>query len=73
MANSCIREVDRIGMRDRRKFNGARPREEARHVISKIIRANGIKIAVEGSKRCSIAAMRKIMKTVKDEGSQSES
>ena len=62
---SCIREVDRIGVRGRRKSCAARPREKGRrHAVSKIRRAVSMKIAVEDSKRGNIAAERKRLKTV---------
>ena len=61
---SCIREVDRIGVRGRRKSCVARPREEERHAVSKIKRAVSMKIAVKDSKRGNIAAERKRLKTV---------
>lgn len=49
LVNSCVREVDRIGVRERRKSCAARPWEEGRHAVSKIRRAVGMKIAVEDS------------------------
>ena len=53
---SYIREVDRIGMRVSRKSCVARTWEEWRHLVSKFRRAVSIKIIVEDSKRCNIAA-----------------
>ena len=61
---SCIREVDRIGVRERRKSCAARPRKEGRHAVSKIRRAVSMKIAVEYSKSRNISAMRQWLKTV---------
>ena len=61
---SCIREVDRIEVRGRRKSCAARPREEGRHAVSKIKRAVSMKIAVEDSERGNIAAERKRLETV---------
>ena len=44
---SCIREVDRIGVRERRESCAARPREEGKHVVSKIKRAVSVKIVIQ--------------------------
>ena len=63
LVNSCIREVDRIGVRGRGKSCAARPREQGRHAVSKIRRAVSMKKAVKESKRGNIAAMRKTLKT----------
>ena len=57
LVNSCIREVDRIGVRGRGKSCAARPRDHGRHAVT-------TKIAVKASKRGNIAAMRKRLKTV---------
>ena len=46
---SCIREVDRIGVRERRQSCAARPPEEGRHAVSKIRRAVSMKVTVEDS------------------------
>ena len=62
MVNFCIREVDRIGIKGR--SCAARPREQERHVVSKIREAVSIKIAVKDSKRDNIVPMRKTLKTV---------
>ena len=64
LVSSCIREVDRIGMRGRSKSCAARPREQGRHAVSKIRVAVSIKIAVKESRRGNIAAMRNRLKTV---------
>ena len=61
---SCIREVDRIGVRERRQSCAARPREEGRHAFSKIRSTVRMEIIVEDSKRGNITAMRKRLKTV---------
>ena len=55
---SCIRELDRIGVRGRRKSCAARPQEDRRHAVSKINRAASIKIVTEHSKRCNMPAKR---------------
>ncbi|MPC33740.1 hypothetical protein E2C01_027099 [Portunus trituberculatus] len=39
LVNSCIRDLDRKGMRGKRKPCGARPQEEGRHAVSKMRRA----------------------------------
>ena len=36
LVNTCIREVDRIGVRGRSKSCAARPREQGRHAVSEI-------------------------------------
>ena len=46
LVNSCIRKMDRIGMRSR-KYCAARLREGWRHAVSKFRRAVSMKIAVE--------------------------
>ena len=61
---SCIREVDRIGVRGRGKSCAVRPREQGRHSVSKIRGAVSMKIAVKESKRGNIAAITKRSKTV---------
>ena len=47
LINSCIRKMDRIGMRRSRKSCAARPWKGRRHVVSKFRRAISMKIAVE--------------------------
>ena len=47
LVNSCIRKMDRIGMRRRRKSSATRLREVLRHAVSKFRRAVSMKIAVE--------------------------
>ena len=64
LVNSCITEVDRIGVRGRGKSCAARPREQGRYAVSEIRRAVSMKIAVKESKRGNIAAMRQRLKTV---------
>ena len=61
---SCIREVDRIGVRGRVRSCATRPREQGRHAASKIRRVVSMKIPVKESKRGNIAVMRKRPKTV---------
>ena len=64
LVNSCIRWVDRIGMRVSRESCAARPREGMKHAVSKFRRAVIMEITVEDSKRCNIAAECKRLKTV---------
>ena len=64
LVNSCIREVDIIGVRGRSKSCERRPREQGKHVISKIRRAVSMKIELKESKRGNIAGMSKRLKTV---------
>ena len=64
LVNSCIREVDRIGVRGRSKSCTARPREQGRHAVSEIRRAVSMEVAVKESQRGNIASMRKRLKTV---------
>ena len=47
LVNSCIRKMDRIGMRRSRKPCAARPQEGGKHVVSKFRKAVSMKIAVE--------------------------
>ena len=47
LVNSCIRKMDRIWMRRRRKTCAARTREGERHVVSKFRRTVSMKISVE--------------------------
>ena len=54
---SCIREVDRKGVRERRQSCAARPREGGRHAVSEIRRVVSMKITVENSKRGNTEAM----------------
>ena len=46
LVNSCIRKMDRIGMRRIKKSCAARPRESGRHEVSEFRRAVSMKIAV---------------------------
>ena len=64
LVNSCIRKVDRIGLRGRSKSCAVRPREQGRLAVSEIRRAVSMEVAVKESKRGNIAAMRKRLKTV---------
>ena len=59
LVNSCIREVDRIGVRGRGRSCAVRPREQGGHAVIKIRRAVSMKIAVKESKRGNIAAMKR--------------
>ena len=61
---SCIREVDRVGLRGRGKSCAARPREQGRHAVIEIRRAVSMVVGVRESKKSNIAAMRKRLKTV---------
>ena len=47
LVNSCISEVDRIGIRKSRMLYAARPQERGRHAVTKFRRAETMKIAVE--------------------------
>ena len=64
LVNSCIRRVDRIGVRRKSKYCAARPREKGRHTVSEIRRAVSMEVAVKKSKGGNISAMRKKLKTV---------
>ena len=64
LVDSCIRDLDSIGVRKGRKSCAARPREEWRHAVSKFRRAVSMKITIEDRKRCNIAADVKRWKTV---------
>ena len=46
----------------KRKPCVAKLRDEGRHAVSKIIRAVGMKIVIEDSKRCNTVAVRKSLK-----------
>ena len=56
LVNSCIRDLDSIGVSEGRKSCAARPREERRHAVSKFRRAVSMKITIEDRKGCNIAA-----------------
>ena len=56
LVNSCIRKMDRIGMRSR-KSCAVNPREGGRHPVSKFRRAVSMAIAVEKRYRCNIASV----------------
>ena len=51
LVNSCIREVNRIGVRGRSKSCAARPREQGKHAVSEIRRAVSMKIVVKEQER----------------------
>ena len=64
LVDSCIRELDRIGMGVSRKSGAAGPPEGGRHAVSKFRRAVRVKIAIKDSKRSNIASKRDRLKTV---------
>ena len=64
LINSCIRELDRVRVRGRRKPSAARPWERGRHAVSKFRRAVSVKIAVEYRQRSNIAAEWQSLKRV---------
>jgi len=64
LVNSCIIEMDRIGVRINKKSCAAGPRKEGRHAVSKFKRAVSMKTTVEDSKRCNTAAECERFKTV---------
>ena len=64
LVDSCVREMDKIGMRMSRMSGVAGPPEEERHAVSKFRRAVRMKIAIKDSKRTNIATKRGILKTV---------
>ena len=63
LVNSCIRKLDRIGMRVSGESCAARPREGGRHAVSKFRRAVTMKIAIKDSKRSNTAANFERLKT----------
>jgi len=69
LVNSCISEVDRIGVRVSRKSCALRPQEGRRHAVSKFRRTVSMKITVEDSQRCNIAVERERLKSQLNEGS----
>ncbi|MPC17793.1 hypothetical protein E2C01_010659 [Portunus trituberculatus] len=60
----CFGELDRIGMKGRRKPCAERPQEEGRHAVNKISRTVSMKIGIKNRKGCNISAVRKRLKTV---------
>ena len=64
LVNSCIRGLDRIGVRGSSKSCAARPLEGGRHAVSKFRRAVTMKITIEDRKRSNIAADIERLKTV---------
>ena len=66
LVNSSISELDRVGVKGKRKSCVVRPQEEGRRAISKINRAVSMKIAIEDRERCNIPTEREA------KGSQSE-
>lgn len=67
LVNSCIRKVNKMRVRERRKPCVMRPQEKVRYAVGKISRADSMKTAVEDNKRCNIPVVRKRLKTVKGE------
>ncbi len=65
VVNSCISQVDRIGVSERRKSCAARPWEGGRHAVSKFRRAVTVKTAIEDRQRCNIATVFERLKTVR--------
>ena len=61
---TCIRELNIIEVRGRRKTYAARPQEDARHSVSKIDKEIITEIAIEDSKRCNIPVKGERLKTV---------
>ena len=53
LINSCIRAVDRIGVRERRKPCAVRLQEDGSHTVSQIIAIFVMIIVVEESNRCN--------------------
>ena len=64
LLNSCIRKLDRIGVRDIRKPCAVRLQEEGRLAVNKINRAFSVRMVIEDSKRCNIPMLRERLKTV---------
>ena len=64
LVNSCIKELDTIGFRGRRKFYAARPQWSERHAVSMMNRAVSMNIAIKDSKKCNIPEKRKRLKSV---------
>ena len=62
LGNSCIREMDRIEVRECRKFCAARPRKGRRNAVNEIRIAITIKITVKDGKASEITVMRKRLK-----------
>ena len=56
LVNSCIRELDRKGVRVSRKSGAVRPPDGRRHAVSKFKRAGTMKITIEDRKRSNTAA-----------------
>ena len=55
LVNSCIRNLDRIGVSKRGEPSVARPPEEGRHAVSKFQRTVGVKIAIKERQRSNNA------------------
>ena len=56
LVNSCIRELDRKGVRVSRKSGAAKPPQGRRHAVSEFRRAVTMKISVKDRERSNIAA-----------------
>ncbi len=56
LVDSCIRDLDRIGVSVIRKSSTAGPQEEGRFAVSKFRRAVCMKKAVKDRKGCNITA-----------------
>jgi len=56
LVNSCIIEVDRVGVRVIKQSCAARSRDGERHAVSSFGRKVAMKIAIEDKKRENIAA-----------------
>ena len=63
LVTSCVRELDKLGVRERRVSCKAR-QEEGRHAVSNIYRAVTMKIVIEHIKRCNISTVRERLRTV---------
>ena len=66
LVDSCIREMDRIGVKGRRNPFAVRmqEQEEVRQSVSKINRAVSVKIARKDSNGCNIPPMEERLRTV---------
>ena len=64
LVKSCIRKLDRIGMRVSGESCAVGLQEGGRHTVSKFRRAVTMKIAIKDSKRSNIAAKFQRLKTV---------
>ena len=68
LVNSCIRELERVRVRGRRRKPCAGRPQEGRDAVSKIRKADSMEIVIKDSKRCSNSpAVRRRLKTVRGE------